>query len=123
MEQYAEEFCTECGCVPFPAYAQASSCSTCDQHDYVTHEEHAILTRMRALKKEVRFISLRLRDIEAGLGDHGATGSFEEPAEWGELGRRLESLRGEWREWERKLDDAIENKLIRLGHRQPKANA
>jgi hypothetical protein len=66
----------------------------------LTCQEEDILVRMRKIKDEVRSI------IE-----------FTGPSE--QAPTRLDELRAKWEELETRLDQAIDNKFIMLGHRPP----
>lgn len=114
-----QETCgTACAqCNPFPASGDAD---LCNPENVVTCEEESILARMRDIKAQLRPINRRLSEIQAYEGASLSGGvSTEEQAEWNELFGQLQELRNQWAEWERKLEDAIERKLIALGHRQP----
>lgn len=100
-----------CGCDPFPT-PQAGVCTGCSPNEVLTCEEESILARMRGIKEEVRPIANKLRNIHQEVA---------QTSDWTELYGQLESLRRQWEEWEKKLEDAIEKKLIHLGHREPSA--
>jgi hypothetical protein len=101
-----------CGCDPFPTPRAGGGCTGCSPNEVLTCEEETILARMRGIKDEVRPIAHKLRDIHQQVG---------QTSEWTELYGQLESLRSQWEAWEKKLEDAIEKKLIHLGHREPSA--
>ncbi|MEW6139248.1 MAG: hypothetical protein AB1733_13525 [Thermodesulfobacteriota bacterium] len=105
-----------CICEPFSEESRALGCEGCAPSMYLTCEEETILTHMRGLKGELRSISERMREIERL--DRERTGEPVGSSEWSELKSQLDDLRGKWREWEVKLDQAIEQKLILLGHRE-----
>lgn len=107
----------ECGCSPFPAPTEGGMCAQCQPNNALTCEEESILAKMRDIKHEVRGITERLNAIQAAL-----TGGVtpEDKGEWNGLFGRLEDLRTQWKEWQLRLEDAIERKLIFLGHREPK---
>ncbi len=76
---------------------------------------------MREIKDQVRPITERLSRLQQELNE--ASGEMETsktPAEWSRLSTRLEDLRTQWNEWETRLEDATERKLIFLGHLVPK---
>lgn len=98
---------------------EKQGCFSCAPKMALTPEEGSILGRMRSVKKQVRTITKRLREIEGSFaGDSGAKHTESDP-ERRELYNRLNSFRDEWKEWKVRLDEAIERKLIMLGHRQP----
>ncbi|MGB9617257.1 MAG: hypothetical protein ACP5M0_13970 [Desulfomonilaceae bacterium] len=98
----------------------ASSCSVCAPKLALTPEEEAILGRMRAIKQQARPIAERLKALEqAAQGLSSDRGSTKSDGEWATLNEALNRLRQDWKEWEQRLDEAIERKLILLGHRQP----
>ncbi len=117
MVSQQENVSEGCGCEPYPAEAQESGCRTCSPNVYVTCDEENILAKMRDLKERVRPISLRMKEIERStlVGDP-VSSEYEE--EWSGLSEHLDSLRSQWGEWEKRLDAAIERKLILLGHRE-----
>lgn len=108
----------QCVCEPFSQESRALGCEGCSPTMYVTCDEEAILSEMRGIKEQVRPISERLKEIET-LSTPGESG--EQPIsgdELAELKGQLTELRAQWRNWEEKLDQAIERKLIILGHRE-----
>jgi len=110
----------ECICEPYPPEAAALGCEGCAPKMYVTCDEESVLAQMRAIKEQVRAISNRLNEIEKITLDWTDLRTTEFGSEWSELTVQLEDLRTQWRESEQRLDEAIERKLILLGHRQPK---
>ena len=115
-----EEFIAECGCNPIAPEGQGDACGTCAPKLALSVEEEAVLTQMRALKDQVRPIADRMRRIHEDLagsaqGDGKVAGL---QSEWSELSGRLDILRTQWRDWEVKLDEAIHQKLVMLGHRE-----
>ncbi|MCX5861363.1 MAG: hypothetical protein NTW27_04485 [Deltaproteobacteria bacterium] len=107
---------TEFGCSPSIAFSETAECSLCAPKSAVTPEEESVLAEMRAIKEQVRTIAERLKKVEASM-----KGTFVQQSEWTELSGRLEDLRTQWKTWEDKLEEAIERKLVLLGHRDPKA--
>jgi DNA repair exonuclease SbcCD ATPase subunit len=79
----------------------------------LTCKEEQILGKMRELKSDVRTITERLSEIK-GRFTNGGTPELHS------LSNRLDELRAEWRDWSAKLDEAIEHKLVMLGHRESK---
>lgn len=118
MVNAIEEFIEECGCVPAPPAAEGEACGTCAPKLALTAEEEAVLAQMRTLKEQVRPIADRMKQIQEDLA--GSSQGAEEglQTEWSELSGRLDALRVQWREWELKLDEAIHQKLVMLGHRE-----
>lgn len=115
---YVQEHECCCGCVP---EVVPPVCETCAPKMYLTPEEEAILARMRGLKEQVRTVTARLRTIkEQFAGEDSGPAQTDAEREWKELRGLLKGFRHQWKEWEEKLDDAIEQKLIALGHRDPK---
>ncbi|MFH1116322.1 MAG: hypothetical protein V1792_20610 [Pseudomonadota bacterium] len=106
-----------CGCEPYPAEAQGVGCQGCSPNMYLTCDEETILAKMRDLKDRVRPISLRMKEVERS-SLLGGSGELEYGEEWSGLSEQLESFRTQWGEWEKRLDEAIERKLILLGHRE-----
>jgi len=111
----------ECGCSPFPAPTEGGMCAQCQPNNALTCEEESILAKMRDIKHEVRGITERLNAIQAyeAATLRGVVASKDQ-SEWNSLFGRLEDLRTQWKDWQLRLEDAIERKLIFLGHREPK---
>lgn len=107
-------------CEPFPPDARARGCEGCAPVMTLSHEEEAILSRMRDLKQVVRAVADRLQEIDKfiGSGSDPLTSPFA--LEWKNLSSELQRLRDQWEIWEKSLEEATERKLILLGHRQPK---
>jgi len=111
---------TPCNCLGMPTeYVEETSCASCAPKLALTPDEEAILSRMRAIKSEARPIAQRLKYIEQSLSDPIGSNSPDNP-EWVLLSTELTRLRAIWRDWEARLEDAIERKLILLGHRPPR---
>jgi len=110
----------QCGCDPFPAPAEGP-CAQCQPNMILTCEEEAILAKMREIKEWARPITERLGEIrlQEGAGSSGAAAG-ETDVELRSLVALLDEQRARWKEWQEKLEDAIERKLIFLGHREPK---
>ncbi len=110
-----------CGCQPIERDTEsASSCSVCAPKLALTPEEEAILGRMRAIKQQARPIAERLKVLaQEAQGISVESGGGKGGGEWAALHDELNRLRRDWKEWENRLDEAIERKLILLGHRQP----
>lgn len=105
-------------CQPDPVGGFEASCSTCAPKLALSYEEEAILSRMRALKREVRPIVERLKSLDSQIF---ATDGYSErilKAERNELIRQVDDLRESWRQWAARLEDANERKWILLGHRE-----
>ena len=95
-------------------------CDVCASKEIVSGDEHAILGHMREIKEQVRRLTQRMNEIKTpeGAAMTGGDGR-EDRSEWNELFATLEDLRSQWGDWQRRLDEAIERKLIALGHREP----
>jgi hypothetical protein len=107
----------QCG----PGDDAAEACVACAPKMVLTHEEEAILKTMREIKAQARPVSDKLKEIQGRLASAGeATDNRQPREEFEELSGRLEEMRTQWKQWEKRLDEAIENKLIMLGHRQPR---
>jgi hypothetical protein len=108
----------ECICEPYSPESRAVGCEGCAPTMYVSCDEEEILAEMRCIKEQVRPISSRLKEIESLSDSRTAAGQLAPSNEWTELKRQLDNLRSQWRNWEERLDRAIERKLIMLGHRE-----
>jgi hypothetical protein len=107
----------QCG----PGDGAAEACVACAPKMVLTHEEEAILKTMREIKAQARPVSDKLKEIQGHLASPGeATDKHPSREEFEELSGRLGELRAQWKQWEKRLDEAIENKLISLGHREPR---
>ena len=109
------------------------SCTTCHQYfdkedecwgNYVplTRDEEAILAQMRTLKARVTEAKKRLEELESRNGfkpvnedavDEAAT---EEQTEWLEQQQNLDTLREEWRQLDKKRQEAAAFRMKILGH-------
>ena len=122
MDEQSETTAQACGCNPFPAPVGGEACQACSPNMTVTCEEVSILGKMREIKGQVRDITARLKQIQQALSTPVSEDDSVQPnAEWDELTCALDGLRNQWKDWEQKLQDAIETKLILLGHREPRA--
>jgi len=108
----------ECVCEPYSPESKALGCEGCSPTMYVTCDEEEILAEMRGIKDQVRPISDKLKEIERLSGSRTAAAGLAASNEWTELKRQLDDLRSQWKNWEERLDEAIERKLIILGHRE-----
>ncbi|MEW6350150.1 MAG: hypothetical protein AB1646_13875 [Thermodesulfobacteriota bacterium] len=98
--------------------AEEEACVTCVPKMILTLEEEAILKTMREVKAQAKPVRQRLQELDVSL--KSPTDDYDPQAlkeEWEHLRTQLEGLRVQWKGWERRLDEAIENKLIALGHR------
>lgn len=109
-----------CGCERVPPQSEGENCG-CTPNVAFTCEEEAILGKMREVKDQVRSLTARMKELRESFGPHGAPGPGEGESEWAQLSGLLEELRNQWKDWETRLDDAIEKKLIVLGHREMRA--
>ena len=110
---------SECGCGPMPKYP-GEGCCDCRPKDALTVEEEAILKKLRSLKTQARSLISKLKDIEDHRFDKMESESVSMEGDWLKISNELDSLRNMWGEWEKRLDDAIEQKWIMLGHREPR---
>jgi hypothetical protein len=106
-----------CGCDRIQPLAAGESCG-CSPNVAFTCEEEAILGKMREVKNQVKSLADKMKDLRESFAPAGSPGSAERESEWEHLSGQLEELRGQWKVWETKLDEAIERKLIVLGHRE-----
>ena len=119
MISTVSETTSNCGCGPAPSYP-GEECCECRPKMALTPEEEAILKKLRSLKAEARSLISRLKDIEDHRFDKMDSASVSMEGEWLRISNEIDSLRTMWREWEKRLDDATEQKWIMLGHREPK---
>jgi hypothetical protein len=103
-----------------PTTFEPEACLSCGVKQALTRDEEIILARMRKIKEEVRRLTERMNEIRAPMDqDHADDMPAEELEEWNGIFAALETLREQWREWRTRLDEAVERKLIALGHREP----
>ena len=107
------------GCSPLGDPNSAAACSGCAPKMALSHEEEAILGRMRAVKNEVRPIAGRLKELESRIAVESGYLAALLKNEYSDLNRQLSELRQDWIEWSSRLEAATERKLILLGHREP----
>ena len=116
-EQY-DNLAIPCGCDPFPDQKDSEMCGPCQPNMIITCEEEAILGKLRDIKTQIRPITERMKEIRAYEAAELSAGLVsEDKTEWKELTSLLEKYRGQWSEWQTRLDAATETKLILLGHR------
>lgn len=113
-----EPMTEQCICEPHSPESRALGCEGCAPTMYVTCDEEEILAEMRGIKEQVRSISDRLKEIKSLSSFRTAEEELAPSNEWSEMKRQLDDLRLQWRNWEERLDQAIERKLIILGHRE-----
>ncbi len=102
-----------------PGDEAAEACVVCAPKMVLSNEEEAILRTMREIKVQARPVSERLKAIQGQLAAPvDSPDNRDNWSEWEELSGRLDTLRSEWKQWEERLDQAIEQKLIALGHRE-----
>ena len=108
-----------CACDPFPASAAAQGCQGCSPNMILTCEEEAILRKMREIKEQVAPITNKLSNIQKEMGESiGEFGPVDLESDWHVLNGQLQDLRNQWQSWQARLENAVEKKLILLGHRE-----
>ena len=101
--------------------ATSDDCETCHLSNELSDQESWILQEMRSIKEQVRSIADRLNELEKRIKQPTLNQTEEDRnAEWAKLEGQMANLRKEWQIWQGRLDEAIEQKLICLGHRNPK---
>jgi hypothetical protein len=103
-------------CNPFAVVSDDDPSCGCGLKDVVTREEEEILAKMREIKDQVRPVANKLREVQASMAQPA---SGETSSEFAGIYAQIEELRREWKDWEKKLEAAIERKMIMLGHRTP----
>ncbi len=87
----------------------------CSPKQYLTCQEEAVLKQLKDVKEQARSVMDQMKEFTSDS-------NFPADAEKSKvryLSERLDELRNRWSELEVKLDEAIEEKLVRLGHREP----
>jgi hypothetical protein len=92
-------------------------CSPCEPPTVFTVEEEVALEQMRKIRNEAAPVMDRMTEIRKKFKQ--LTLTSEAMTEIKELQTRLEILREHWAGWQRELDEAMEKKLIKLGHKEP----
>ena len=119
MNEYTPDQAGGCACNPFPAPAAGQGCAGCSPNMILTCEEEAILTKMREIKAQVGPIADKLNGIQKDMGESvGEFGPADLESDWHALNDQLQELRNQWQNWQTRLEDAINKKLIILGHRE-----
>jgi predicted nuclease with TOPRIM domain len=101
--------------------ASPDDCGSCPSNEILTHDEEGILSELREIKETVRPLAKRLKVLEGRIKDPSRPVSDSARNEEAKLEGQMARLRHEWEQWEIKLDEAIEQKLICLGHHQAPA--
>lgn len=81
----------------------------CKGVEVPTGDEVAALNAMRTIKDRVRALKKELSESSSPDGD-------ESDEKTSELQKELSRLKAEWREWERKREEAARVRMILLGH-------
>ncbi|MFC1868288.1 hypothetical protein ACFL0H_09165 [Thermodesulfobacteriota bacterium] len=84
----------------------------CQLFKVPTDDELKALNALKAIKERVREIKKRFSEMSSTLKD-GDTQVV------GELEREMARLKMEWKEWEKRKEDAIRERMILLGHEEP----
>jgi len=106
-----------CACDPFPA--SASGCQGCSPNMILSCEEEVILGKMREIKEQVAPIANKLSNIQKEMGESiGEFGPVDLESDWHVLNGQLQDLRNQWQSWQARLENAVNKKLILLGHRE-----
>ena len=91
----------------------SGQCSkTCGPVEVPTAEEKEALEALRRIKSQVREIKKNLEDMESGSKPGGSEEADRSRVE-------LDRLRGEWEEWQNRLDEATHRRMVLLGHEEP----
>ncbi len=84
----------------------------CKPKNYLTQEEEAILNHLREIKEHAHRIMAKMNT--GGEREH--TGESEN---FTGLSSELDQLRQQWSEWADRLDQAMDRKMVMLGHKDP----
>lgn len=97
------------------------ACGPCPSNEVLSEQESWILEEMGSIKEQVHPIADRLNQLEERIKSPTLHQTEDDRnAEWAKLEGQMAELRTGWRKWQTRLDEAIEQKLICLGHRAPK---
>jgi hypothetical protein len=119
-------------CVPCKSFLGGPEPEACTHfQDYLTSDEEEALARLRQIKEEARMLRGRIRGLEnaielasSGESEKIASGIAEEQRydceglrrELEECSSRLVELRGHWRDWQKRREQANYRKMVLLGH-------
>ena len=84
--------------------------NSCKPMDIPTDDEVKALNRLREIKKRVRELKKELSLMSSDV-------SFNEQRT--RVDNELLELKKEWKEWEKKRDEAARERMIALGHLEP----
>jgi DNA repair exonuclease SbcCD ATPase subunit len=119
MNEHTSNPAGGCACDPFPASVTDQGCAGCSPNMILTCEEEAILTKMREIKAQVAPIAEKLTSIQKDMGESvGGFSPVDTESDWHALNDQLQELRNQWQNWQALLEEAINKKLILLGHRE-----
>jgi len=118
-------------CLPCETFIGGAEPEACARFQgYLTPEEEEVLSKLRGLKEEARQVMAKIKGIgqTIDMGPQGRPDGVLSPQDqegWetlhGELKsctEQLERLRGLWREWEARREEAHHRKMVLLGHAQ-----
>ena len=84
--------------------------SSCKPLDIPTDDEVKALNRLREIKKRVREIKKELSHMASDASSCELKNQADE---------ELLELKKEWKEWEKKRDEAAKERMVALGHLEP----
>ncbi|MFC1532608.1 hypothetical protein ACFL7M_04485 [Thermodesulfobacteriota bacterium] len=89
------------------------SCSNkgCQPIEVPTKDELAALNAMRLIKD-------RVRDLKKMLSKVSSSENSGDVSEIRDLEKEMTRLKTEWKEWEKKKEDAAKERMILLGHEE-----
>ena len=86
--------------------------SSCKSMEIPTDDEVKALNKMREIRK-------RAAEIKKELSHMASDASPSEKINRAERERELIELKKEWKDWEKKRDEAARERMIALGHLEP----
>jgi hypothetical protein len=118
MSAHTQNVSDRLHCQTYEAIENEPACVTCEPKLALSLEEEEILGSMREIKAQVRELSAGIQRLGVDVGQELPAGaSDEERSEWATLTDALSDLQAKWREWQDKLEEATDRKLVALGHR------
>jgi hypothetical protein len=87
--------------------------SACRQIEVPTEDELVALNAMRSIKEKAKALKEKMDQVESKEAADGGS-------ERARIRQEMDRLRKEWQEWEKRKDRAASQRMILLGHEEPR---